>query len=245
MERDLTLENRMKRRKLSHAYLVVGEDRAALGDRLVSAWVCTGEEPPCGVCSGCRKAAQGIHPDVIRADADGEALKAEAVRSLRADAYIRPNEAPRKVYILEHSERLNETSQNILLKLVEEGPPYACFLFLAPNPEQLLPTIRSRCEILRAPGPETEEASADGNALAELILGHATAAESLPFLIGLEKKERPEIQLLLEETNARLIRALPERPELLTVLDRLKPIRAACEFNISAGHLVGWIASVL
>ena len=145
MDLPLYLKNRMANRQLSHAYLVVGENRRELAQTLAAAWVCTGDKPPCGQCSGCRKAAAGIHPDIIRADPDGDGLKAEAVRALRSDAYIRPNEAPKKVYVLEHAELLNATGQNILLKLIEEGPEYACFLFLSPNPELLLETIRSRC----------------------------------------------------------------------------------------------------
>lgn len=245
MELSPHLKARMGRRQLAHAYLVAGPGRRELADTLAAAWVCTGPTPPCGVCSGCRKAAQGIHPDILRADPQGDGLKAEAVRALRADAYIRPNEAPKKVYLLEHSELLGLSGQNILLKLIEEGPAYACFLFLTPQPEALLPTIRSRCETLRAPGPETEQASAEGEQLAELILSGAGPEETLPFLISLEKKDREAIALLLEETRTCLVRTLPQRPELLAVLEKLSPIRAACEFNISAGHLAGWIASVL
>ena len=152
MEVPAHLRIRMAKRNLSHAYLVVGENRRPLAEALAAAWVCTGETPPCGHCPGCRKAGLGIHPDIIRADPEGEGLKAEEVRALRSDAYIRPNEAPKKVYLLEHSELLNPTGQNILLKLIEEGPAYACFLFLSPQPGLLLPTIRSRCETLRAPG---------------------------------------------------------------------------------------------
>ena len=245
MSRFSQLENRMKNRQLSHAYLVVGENRRELADTLAAAWVCTGDAPPCGRCSGCRKAAQGIHPDITRWDPDGEGLKAEAVRTLRSDAFIRPNEAPKKVYILEHGELLNQTGQNILLKLIEEGPAYACFLFLSPNPELLLPTVRSRCETIRAEGEETAAASADGETLAGLILKGAGPEETLPFLISLEKKDREEIAMILEETVFRLTRALPQRPELMKVLDRLSPIRAACEFNISAGHLAGWLTAAL
>ena len=196
-------------------------------------------------CTACRKATQNIHPDVVRLDPDGEGLKAEAVRDLRADAYIRPNEAQRKVYILCHSELLNPTGQNILLKLIEEGPAYAAFLFLTPNPELLLPTIRSRCETLRAPGEEEQAATEDGKSLADYILTGAAPAETLPFLVALEKRDREEISALLAETAARLTEAAKENPSVLAVLDRLDPIRAACEFNISAGHLAGWIASVL
>ena len=67
------------------------------------------------------------------------------------------------------------------------------------------------------------------------------------FLEGMRQLgfDRAEIAALLEETAARLTAAAPERPEGLAALDRLVPIRAACEFNISAGHLAGWIASAL
>ena len=61
----------------------------------------------------------------------------------------------------------------------------------------------------------------------------------------LKALDRGEIAALLAETAARLTEAAKENPSVLAVLDRLDPIRAACEFNISAGHLAGWIASVL
>ena len=239
------LTSRMRSLTLSHAYLVVGEARRALADTIAAAWVCTGDSPPCGHCSGCRKAVKGIHPDILRADPDGEGLKADEVRSLRSDAFIRPNEAPKKVYIIEHAELLNATGQNILLKLIEEGPAYACFLFLSPNPELLLPTIRSRCETLWARGETQRELHEDGERLARFFLTGASPDEALPFLVSLEKRDREDIALLLDGCTACLTRALPQRPDLLPVLDRLAPIRAACEFNISPGHLSGWIASAL
>lgn len=245
MTADRHLRRRMSARRLSHAYLITGERREELARELAAAWVCTGEEPPCGACSGCRKAGLDIHPDIITLDAPGEGLKAEDVRALRSDAYIRPNEAPCKVYILRHGELLNPTGQNILLKLVEEGPGYARFLFLTPNPELLLPTIRSRCELLRAGGDAELALGEEGAVLAGYFLEGTPPLEALPFLIGLEKKSREEIALLLEETHARLAEASRQRPELLSVLDKLEPIRAACQFNISPGHLAGWIASVL
>ena len=48
------LRIRMAKRNLSHAYLVVGENRRPLAEALAAAWVCTGETPPCGHCPGCR-----------------------------------------------------------------------------------------------------------------------------------------------------------------------------------------------
>ena len=233
--------------RLSHAVILTGRgDLTAAARFLAAAHVCEGTDRPCLRCRHCRKALEGIHPDVIPVlDTEHKELTVEAVRALRKDVYIRPNEAPKKVYVLEHAELLNATGQNILLKLIEEGPEYACFLFLSPNPELLLETIRSRCETLRAPGEETEQPNQDGQTLADLILTGAGPMESLPFLMSLEKKDRQEIALLLQAAKENLVAALPQRPDLLPVIDRLAPISAACEFNISAGHLSGWIAAVL
>jgi len=52
MDLPLYLKNRMANRQLSHAYLVVGENRRELAQTLAAAWVCTGDKPPCGQCSG-------------------------------------------------------------------------------------------------------------------------------------------------------------------------------------------------
>jgi len=136
---------------LGHAYLIsgpVGSGRHTLARLLSAAMVCTGNGPrPCGMCAGCRKAAGGIHPDItVLSGGEGKAITVDQVRALRADAFIRPNEAQRKVYQLEQADRLLPAAQNAMLKLLEEGPPYAAFLLMAENPACVLPTVRSRCE---------------------------------------------------------------------------------------------------
>ena len=79
------------------------------------------------------------------------------MRALRSDAYIRPNEGERKIYLLEQADRMNQSAQNAMLKLLEEGPAYAVFLLLAENGGGLLQTVRSRCEELAlVPVPPAE-----------------------------------------------------------------------------------------
>ena len=81
----------------------------------------------------------------------------DRVRALRSDAYIRPNEGERKIYLLEQADRMNQSAQNAMLKLLEEGPAYAVFLLLAENGGGLLQTVRSRCEELAlVPVPPAE-----------------------------------------------------------------------------------------
>ena len=139
-------------RGLSHAYILAGPSgtgKRTLGGVLSSARVCSGRgEPPCGHCPDCRKAGAGVHPDVIRIGLDGKDISVSQIRELRADAYVRPNEAARKVYVLENAQTMNGSAQNALLKLLEDGPAYAAFLLLTDNAGNMLATVRSRCELL-------------------------------------------------------------------------------------------------
>lgn len=151
LKRQLELET--ARRGLSHAYILsgpAGSGKRTLAGLLAAALVCDrrGGALPCLSCAGCRKAEGGIHPDIVRVGDDGKDISVAQVRALRADAYIRPNEAERKVYILENAQTMNASAQNAMLKLLEEGPAYAAFLLLAENAGGVLETVRSRCETL-------------------------------------------------------------------------------------------------
>ena len=136
-------------RGLSHAYLLAGpagSGKHTLALTLAEAYLCVGEgEKPCGACSACRKVRQRIHPDVRWIDAPAVA----DVRALRKDAYIRPNEGARKVYIIENMHKVGGAAQNALLKVLEDGPQAVVFLLLADEEQRVFETVRSRCETLR------------------------------------------------------------------------------------------------
>ena len=156
------LKPRLAQGKLGHAYIVAGAEgsgKHTLAAILAQAMVCAGTgAKPCGSCPDCKKALAGIHPDIITIlpEPDKTAISVDQIRRMRADAYIRPNEAARKVYILEFCDRLRGEAQNAMLKLLEEGPAYAAFLLLAENQGNLLVTVRSRCETLALVAPEQE-----------------------------------------------------------------------------------------
>lgn len=151
-------------RGLSHAYLIsgpAGSGKRTLARLMAAAMVCSGQgEKPCLACPGCRKVMGGIHPDVTTVSGGGKDIAVSQVRALRRDAYVRPNEAPRKVYVIDGAQDLNAPAQNALLKLLEEGPAYAAFLLLTDNPGAVLPTVRSRCEALSLAPVSREEAEA-------------------------------------------------------------------------------------
>ena len=161
-----TLERTVRRAaeqgRLSHAIVLSGTGNLTDAARFIAAaHVCEGTDRPCLRCRHCRKVLEGIHPDVsVVRDTEHRELTVDAVRELRQDVYIRPNEAARKVYIIADSRQLNERDQNVLLKIVEEGPPYAAFLFCTETAAALLPTIRSRCVEWKLRG-EDEDARDD------------------------------------------------------------------------------------
>ena len=139
---------------LPHACLisgVTGSGKHTLAGLVAAAMVCQEEQEnkrPCRRCGQCKKVLSGIHPDVklISGPGEGKPITVDQIRDLRADAYIRPNEGRRKVYILENAGDMRAEAQNAMLKLLEEGPEYAAFLLLSENPGAVLETIRSRCE---------------------------------------------------------------------------------------------------
>lgn len=147
--------------KAGHCFLIAGPSgsgKRTLARLLAAALECEGRDQPCGCCGPCRKVMADIHPDVITVDTpERKTVPVEQIRALQADAYIRPNEGRRKVYCFPRAQALTESAQNALLKLIEEPPFYGVFLLLSDNPEKLLPTVRSRCAMLRLePVPRAE-----------------------------------------------------------------------------------------
>lgn len=133
---------------LSHCYILVGPQgsgKKTLGKILAAAYQCTGQgEKPCGVCPNCHKIFSGGHPDVITVDSDKATVPIKVIRDMQADAYVRPNEGQRKVYLIPRAQDMQAPAQNALLKLLEEPPAYCAFILMTDNAEKLLTTVRSR-----------------------------------------------------------------------------------------------------
>ena len=258
-----------KRGALPHALIFSGGgDRAAAARYAAAALECTAADKPCLSCPACRKVTQDIHPDVafVR-DAEHRELSIDTVRAMRADAFIRPNEGARKVYVFEDCAALTEKDQNVLLKLVEEGPPYAAFFFCAENPAALLQTIRSRCAEVRLPPAGEGSAPPDERAL-ELarLIAEGTRASRAAFLARLEneKPSRTELGALFERTrlllaaallsacgvppradedgSARLLASRLTKARILGTIELLQTYRDHCGYNVGVGPTLGGFA---
>lgn len=137
------------RNRISHFYLIsgpAGSGKKTLSRLLAAAAVCVGDHKPCLCCPHCRKVMAGTHPDFITVDdPEKKHVPVELVRNARADIFIQPNEADRKVYLFPRAQDMRVEAQNALLKILEEPPSYGVFILLTDNAEKLLPTVRSRC----------------------------------------------------------------------------------------------------
>ena len=253
---------------LPHALILSGPgDRESAARFAAAAMECSSETGrPCGVCRQCRKVQEGIHPDVIWAQDTGrKELPVETVRALRKEIYIRPNDGERKVIIFPDCGQLNERDQNVLLKIVEEGPAYAAFLFCTEAADRLLPTIRSRCAELKLPC-EGEEDVPDPSLCRAFATGHLLPVIETLAELDNHRIKREQLQILLRDAwrisaealllscgktapsdlpgnDAEILsRSLtPQQLQKLTGL--LKHYTAECDYNVGAGHVLGAIAA--
>lgn len=154
-------------KRMSHAYIISAqsmEESLSMAQRLAAAAVCTaGGESACGHCRDCRKAKDGVHPDIISvcrlSDDKGRPKReigVDQIRQVSSDAVVLPNEANRKVYIIQDADTMNIPAQNAALKLLEEPPAGAVFLLCVTNAGQLLQTVRSRCVELNLNGAQSQ-----------------------------------------------------------------------------------------
>lgn len=151
------LQQHVAHQTLRHAYLLTGPagvGRRTLALRLAQAINCqtpVASGVPCQSCRVCKQieAGQNIDLMVVQAESEGGTLKVEQVREVQKFLSLKPYQSPYKTVLFLRFQEANANAQNALLKTLEEAPSYALLMLTADNAEQLLPTIISRCEILR------------------------------------------------------------------------------------------------
>ena len=149
------LKHSIESDSVSHAYLFaglegVGKTTTALA--FAAALNCERRDADgnsCGECWSCRAIAESRHPDVELIAPETEQTKIDQMREMRRRAMFPPIRSPWKVLILERAETLNDDSASAILKVLEEPPSYTVVLLLTRNMSSVLPTIVSRCQVVR------------------------------------------------------------------------------------------------
>ena len=204
---------------VSHAWLLTGPagiGKTSLALEFARLLQCTGRDPqsaePCGECVSCRKLAHGVHPDVtlIEPEKGKRILGIDLVREMIRLASLAPSEGRWRIFVIPEIERMVPAGANALLKTLEEPAPGVVLLLTSSEPEALLPTVLSRCqivpmlpltpdEIVRALTERWRVSAADARALAALAngrLGWAARAAENPDLREQRVRELEEIASL-------------------------------------------------
>ena len=144
---------------MAQAWLVTGppgSGRSVAARAFAAALECTGPEPGCGQCHACHTVMQGKHPDVESVATRGVFITVERTRELVGRSYVSPGSGPWRVVVIEDADRMLERTTNVLLKAIEEPPPFTVWMLCTPSPEDVMTTIRSRCRevSLAVPSPQ-------------------------------------------------------------------------------------------
>ena len=188
------------------------------------------------------------------------------IRQVRSQVYIRPNGGARKIAVFPRGEQLTEQDQNLLLKIVEEGPPYAAFLFCVENSTALLQTVRSRCVEWKL---RQEDALGEADMALLTAFAAARPGKITEYLTELEgrKLNREQLRALLQtawricaealllqrgkpagaatapaDAVELLSRRLDER-RLCTLCSLLHRYALECQYNVGVGHVLGALAA--
>ena len=149
------IRNAVREDKVSHAYILNGERGAGkkmLANLFAATLLCEkGGPDPCNECHSCRQAESGNHPDIIKVTHEKpNSISVDDIREqVNNTIMIKPYQGPYKVYIIPQADMMTPQAQNALLKTIEEPPEYAVIMLLTENADTLLPTINSRCVMLK------------------------------------------------------------------------------------------------
>lgn len=177
------LQHAIRASKLHHALLFAGPSgigKAMLARAFVQSMFCEhavpGELVRCGKCRNCMRVISQNHPDLIDIDEDylrrayeassgGKnpsiaTIKIEIIRDLQQNIACKPYEAPRRFVIIHDVHKMQDASANCFLKTLEEPPDDTTFILITSQMQMLIPTIISRCQVVRFAPFSIDELSA-------------------------------------------------------------------------------------
>lgn len=256
------VESMKRTGRFPHAFLLTGEKgvgKKTFADYIAMSLMCE-KGSACGECRNCKRILSGTHPDVIRPEKSGkkQIYNRETIRQVCGDAFVAPNDCDVKVYIFTDCESIEESSQNLMLKLIEEPPDTAYFIFTAVSGSVFLPTILSRVVTIGIPEASENDCKAaladKGCYTSEQIDDavkrfHGNIGCCMEYLSGGELAENAElcgriVSAIADGSEYDLLKALydigDDRPKVRQILGLVdKTVRDACMMRYGNIPLIG------
>jgi len=222
---------------MPHAWLLTGppgSGRSVAARAFAAALQCS--DDGCGLCVQCREVLAGAHPDVTVLATEEMQVRKEAVVGLIRRAATAPTRGRWTVVVVEDADRIQEVIANMLLKEIEEPPRRTVWVLCAPFPEDLLPTIRSRCRAvtLGIPNPEAIVAflvkrlgvsPAEAGWAAAAAQGHIGIARRLATDVDARRRRRDVLRLPLA------VRSVPDAVDAAAELKDIATEDSAAELE--------------
>lgn len=247
--------------RMAHAFLLTGErgvGKKVSADYIAMTLLCENGNA-CGECRHCRRILAGTHPDVIKPEKSGkkQIYNKDTMRAVCSDAFVSPNDCDAKVYVFTDCESIEENTQNLMLKLIEEPPDTVYFIFTAISRSVFLPTILSRVITIGIPECSEENCRSalldmgfEASAIDEAIsCFHGNIGSCADYIKGGETAEnvklcRNIISAIADGDEYNLLTALHKigenRNRIKLVFELLdKTVRDACIMRLGTASLIG------
>lgn len=150
------IQKSILKKHISHAYVIHGEEgsgKKLLANTIAKTLQCQKQQStPCNVCSSCLAFDSKNHPDIfyIKAEKNKNSISVEDIRQqLIKNMEIKQYKYPFKIFVIDKADTMTVAAQNALLKTLEEPPYYGILFLLANNIDKFLPTILSRCVVIK------------------------------------------------------------------------------------------------
>ncbi len=147
------LKREIKSAHLGHAYLLYGKAELVEGEALDFAMAINCRNPQdgaaCGVCRHCLQIKSGNFPDLVVLAPEGVYYKVDQLKTLRKYFSLTGKQGLHRIFLLQKADMMKEECADRLLKALEEPAENTVFLLTAENEDRILPTVASRCRIIR------------------------------------------------------------------------------------------------
>lgn len=209
-----------------HAYLFAGPKgtgKTSAARLCAMTALCRGEHKPCGVCGPCRRVLSQTHPDVhvVTPPKGKQTIGVDALRETLEQVGVKSFEDGAKVILFPQAEKMTAAAQNCLLKTLEEPPAQTVFFLITEQPGALLPTVVSRCRVVRFHPLSEEEAVARLVALGQPPAQAKKRARMAEGCVG-QALAIDEESMRLRESLTRDVFSVRRPGDVLAVVNRYK-----------------------